>query len=71
MRAQAQRATGPLFNALFPHARRVAKRVRAETGISRGHVSGLGAAVDYVREVFDHSRDCGSRSQKSISASGP
>src|SRR5262249_43899427 len=27
-RARAQEATGPLLNALFPHARRVAKRVR-------------------------------------------
>jgi glutamyl-tRNA reductase len=52
-RARAQGATGPLFNALFPHARRVAKRVRAETGISQGHVSVPSAAVDYVREVFD------------------
>src|SRR5262249_4289095 len=56
-RARAQRATGPLLNALFPHARRVAKRVRAETGITRGHVSVASAAVDYVREVFDHFGD--------------
>src|SRR4051794_11691099 len=56
-RAQAQGATGPLLNALFPHARRVAKRVRAETGISQGHVSVPSAAVDYVREVFDHFGD--------------
>jgi glutamyl-tRNA reductase len=56
-RAQARGTTGPLLNALFPHARRVAKRVRAETGISRGHVSVPSAAVDYVREVFDHFGD--------------
>src|SRR5438270_696831 len=56
-RAHAQGATGPLLNALFPHARRVAKRVRAETGISQGHVSVPSAAVDYVREVFDHFGD--------------
>ena len=56
-RARTQGATGPLLNALFPHARRVAKRVRAETGISQGHVSVPSAAVDYVREVFDHFGD--------------
>lgn len=50
-------ATGPLLNALFPHARRVARRVRTETGISQGHVSVSSAAVDYVREVFDHFGD--------------
>jgi len=48
---------GPLLHALFPHARRVAKRVRTETGISRGHVSVSSAAVDYVRQVFDHFAD--------------
>jgi glutamyl-tRNA reductase len=56
-RAQARGATGPLLNALFPHARRMAKRVRAETGISQGHVSVSSAAVEYVREVFDHFGD--------------
>ena len=48
---------GPMLHALFPHARRVAKRVRTETGISRGHVSVSSAAVDYVRQVFDHFGD--------------
>jgi glutamyl-tRNA reductase len=52
-----QGATGPLLNALFPHARRVAKRVRTETGISQGHVSVSSAAVEYVQEVFDHFGD--------------
>jgi glutamyl-tRNA reductase len=50
-------ATGPVLNALFPAARRVAKRVRTETGISQGHVSVSSAAVDYVREVYDHFGD--------------
>jgi glutamyl-tRNA reductase len=52
-----QDATGPLLNTLFPHARRVAKRARTETGISQGHVSVSGAAVEYVKEVFDHFGD--------------
>jgi glutamyl-tRNA reductase len=56
-RALAQGATGPLLDALFPHARRVAKRVRTETGVGQGHVSVPSAAVDYVREVFDNFGD--------------
>jgi glutamyl-tRNA reductase len=42
---------------LFEHARVVARRVRAETGISHGHVSVSSVAVDYVRQVFDHFGD--------------
>lgn len=56
-RALGHGATGPLLNVLFPAARRVAKRVRAETGISQGSVSVSSAAVEYVREVFDHFGD--------------
>lgn len=55
--AQTLGATGPLLNALFPHALRVAKRVRTETGIAHGHVSVSSVAVDYVRQVFDHFGD--------------
>ena len=50
-------SAGPLLNALFQHARQVARRVRTETGIARGHVSVSSAAVDYVRQVFDHFGD--------------
>jgi glutamyl-tRNA reductase len=56
-RALHQGSTGPLLNALFSHARRVAKRVRTETGIAQGHVSVSSAAVDYVKDVFDHFGD--------------
>jgi glutamyl-tRNA reductase len=56
-RALERGSTGPLLNALFPHARRAAKRVRSETGITQGHVSLSSAAVDYVKEVFDHFGD--------------
>jgi glutamyl-tRNA reductase len=55
--AQKCNSAGPLLHALFPHARRVARRVRTETGISRGHASVSSAAVDYVRQVFDHFGD--------------
>lgn len=50
-------AAGPLLHALFQHARRVAARVRAETGLCAGHASVAGAAVEYVRQVFDHFGD--------------
>jgi glutamyl-tRNA reductase len=54
----AQRSiAGPLLHALFQHARVVAKRVRSETGISKGRVSVSSAAVDYVRQVFDRFDD--------------
>ena len=52
-----ENGAGPLLHLLFQHAARVAKRVRTETGISRGKVSVSSAAVDYVREVFSHFDD--------------
>ena len=55
--AQAAAAVGPLLHALFQHARLAARRVRTETGITRGHVSVSSAAVDYVRQVFEHFGD--------------
>jgi glutamyl-tRNA reductase len=55
--ARERNTAGPLLNALFQQARVVAKRVRSETGIARGHVSVSSAAVDYVRQVFDHFGD--------------
>lgn len=56
-KAQEHSSAGPLLHALFRHARQVARRVRTETGISKGHVSVSSAAVDYVRQVFDHFAD--------------
>jgi glutamyl-tRNA reductase len=56
-RADQLSAAGTLLHALFRHARQVAKRVRTETGISQGHVSVSSAAVEYVRQVFDHFGD--------------
>jgi glutamyl-tRNA reductase len=55
--AQQSAAAGPLLHALCQHARVVAKRVRRETGIARGHASVSSVAVDYVRQVFDHFHD--------------
>lgn len=55
--AKEQGTTGPILNVLFQHARTVARRVRTDTGIAQGHVSISSAAVDYVREVFDHFHD--------------
>jgi glutamyl-tRNA reductase len=50
-------AIGPLLHTLFQAARIVAKRVRRETAIAKGHVSVSSVAVDYVRQVFDHFGD--------------
>jgi glutamyl-tRNA reductase len=55
--AQDRATAGPLLHALFQHAHHVAKRVRTETAIARGHVSVSSAAVDYVRQVFAHFGD--------------
>lgn len=56
-KASARGHTGPVLNALFQHALRVAKRVRTETGISQGKVSVASVAIDYVRQVFAHFSD--------------
>lgn len=55
--ATEQATAGPVLHPLFQHAHNVAKRVRTETGIARGHVSVSSVAVDYVRQVFDHFND--------------
>jgi glutamyl-tRNA reductase len=55
--AHAEGTAGPVLHALFQQAHAVAKRVRTQTGISRGHVSVSSVAVDYVRQVFDHFGD--------------
>lgn len=55
--AHAQATVGPILHALFQHANVVAKRVRTETGISRGRVSVSSVAVDYVRQVFERFDD--------------
>jgi glutamyl-tRNA reductase len=55
--AQERATVGPLLHALFQQAHHVAKRVRTDTGIARGHVSVSSAAVDYVRQVFDRFDD--------------
>jgi glutamyl-tRNA reductase len=53
-----QRGTvGPFLHLLFQYAQQAAKRVRGETGIARGHASVSSAAVEYVRQVFDHFGD--------------
>jgi glutamyl-tRNA reductase len=56
-RARELAGAGTLMHALFRHARETSKRVRTETGIAQGHVSVSSAAVEYVRQVFDHFGD--------------
>jgi glutamyl-tRNA reductase len=55
--AHTEATAGPILHTLFQQANVVAKRVRTETGIARGHVSVSSVAVDYVRQVFDHFGD--------------
>jgi glutamyl-tRNA reductase len=55
--AQEQSAVGAVLHVLFQHARLASRRVRTETGIARGHASISSAAVDFVREVFEHFDD--------------
>jgi glutamyl-tRNA reductase len=55
--AQTAGTAGIVLHALFQQALAVAKRVRTQTGISRGHVSVSSVAVDYVRQVHDHFGD--------------
>ena len=55
--AQEAGTTGIVTHGLFQQALAVAKRVRTQTGISRGHVSVSSVAVDYVRQVYDHFGD--------------
>jgi glutamyl-tRNA reductase len=55
--AQGAGTAGVMLHALFQQALNVAKRVRSETGISKGHVSVSSVAVDYVRQVHDHFGD--------------
>ncbi len=55
--AHAEGTAGPVLHVLFQQAHAVAKRVRSQTTISRGHVSVSSVAVDYVRQVFDHFGD--------------
>jgi glutamyl-tRNA reductase len=55
--AHAEGTAGPVLHILFQQALAVAKRVRTQTGISRGHVSVSSVAVDYVRQVFERFDD--------------
>jgi glutamyl-tRNA reductase len=55
--AQTAGTAGVVLHSLFQQALAVAKRVRTQTGISRGHVSVSSVAVDYVREVHDRFDD--------------
>lgn len=55
--AQAAGTAGVVIHGLFQQALSVAKRVRTQTGITRGHVSVSSVAVDYVRQVHDHFGD--------------
>jgi glutamyl-tRNA reductase len=55
--AVARKAVGPILHAVFPHAIRVGKKVREETGMDKGKLSVASVAVDVARDVFDHFAD--------------
>jgi glutamyl-tRNA reductase len=55
--ARCCQTAGMVLHTIFQQASRVAARVRRETGIGRGGVSVSSAAVEYVRQVFDHFAD--------------
>lgn len=55
--ADARKAVGPILHAVFPHAIRVGKLVREQTGMDKGKLSVASVAVDVARDVFDTFED--------------
>ncbi len=51
--AVARKAVGPILHAVFPHALKVGKLVREQTGMDKGKLSVASVAVDVARDVFD------------------
>jgi glutamyl-tRNA reductase len=51
--ANARKAVGPILHAVFPHALRVGKLVREQTGMDKGKLSIASVAVDVAKDVFD------------------
>ena len=48
-----RKAVGPILHAVFPHALKVGKLVREQTGMDQGKLSIASVAVDVARDVFD------------------
>jgi len=55
--AQQVGTAGAVLHGLFRHARRVARRVQGETGLTAGKVSVSSLAVDYLTQVFERFDD--------------
>ncbi len=51
--ADARKTVGPILHAVFPHALRVGKLVREQTGMDKGKLSVASVAVDVAKDVFD------------------
>lgn len=51
--AVARKTVGPILHAVFPHALKVGKLVREQTGMDKGKLSVASVAVDVARDVFD------------------
>jgi glutamyl-tRNA reductase len=55
--ADARKTVGPILHAVFPHALRVGKLVREQTGMDKGKLSIASVAVDVAKDVFDKFSD--------------
>ncbi len=51
--ATARKAVGPILHSVFPHALRVGKLVREQTGMDKGKLSIASVAVDVAKDIFD------------------
>ena len=51
--ATARKTVGTILHALFPHALKVGKLVREQTGMDKGKLSVASVAVDVAKDVFD------------------
>ncbi len=51
--AVARKTVGPILHAVFPHALKVGKLVREQTGMDKGKLSVTSVAVDVAKDVFD------------------
>jgi glutamyl-tRNA reductase len=51
--ADARKVVGPILHAVFPHALRVGKLVREQTGMDKGKLSVASVAVDVARDIFE------------------
>ena len=54
--AEIRKTVGPILHAVFPHALRVGKLVREQTGMDKGKLSIASVAVDVAKQCLRHLR---------------